>query len=381
MNPLHTINGFEAIFQHSPEAVCFAPGRVNLMGEHTDYNGGYVFPCALHLGIYGAAIRRTDRMLCFFSANFPHTGMVTYSLDDLALKGCWADYPVSVIRAFAAFGYPLSSGMEVYFSGDLPDGAGLSSSAALEVATGVLLRSLFALPLTQQELALIGQFAENRLIGVNCGIMDQFVCAMGQSGHALLLDTNTLSYQYVPLEQADLVIVNSGVRHSLASSSYNDRRRECETARAALEVPTLCSLTEETFADRCHKISDETCRRRAHHVVTENQRTLRSAQALRQGDLAAFGCLMNASHASLRDDYEVSCEELDFLVDTARSLSGVYGARMTGGGFGGCTVNLMEPNTTEPFASAIQNAYQMRYHRTPFIYPVRIGNGAHTIDY
>ena len=367
---------FEKQFRRKPEAVCFAPGRVNLIGEHTDYNGGHVFPCAINLGIYCAAARRNDRVLRFYSRNFPDTGECVYDLDALSAKGCWADYPVSVIRSFAAFGYTLDHGADLYYCGDLPDGAGLSSSAALEVATGVMLRELFKLPVTAQEVALIGQFAENRFIGVNCGIMDQFASAMGKSGHAILLDAHTLSFQYAPLGKAAVVIVNSGVRHSLASSAYNDRRRECETACKELDMPALCTLTTAEFEERKHLITDDICRRRARHAVYENRRVLEAVTRLKAGDLSGFGQLMNASHASLRDDYAVSCEELDFLAETAQKLDGVYGARMTGGGFGGCTVNLIEQSAVENFVKSIQTAYQSRFGVIPAIYPVTICDGA-----
>ncbi len=372
----HLMTGFETVFHTPPEAACFAPGRVNLIGEHTDYNGGHVLPCAIHLGIRCAAARRQDRVLRFFSRSYPETGVISVSLDALHTLNCWADYPVGVIRSFEAFGYRLPGGADLYFTSDLPDGAGLSSSAALETATGVMLRYLFSLPLTQQELAVLGQFAENRFIGVNCGIMDQFASAMGKSGHALLLDAHTLSYQYAPLGDAALVIVNSGVRHSLAASAYNDRRRECESARSLMKVPTLCSLTEEDFDSLSGRITDGSCLRRARHTVTENSRTLAAVQALTRGDKQAFGRLMNASHASLRDDFEVSCQELDFLAETAQGLAGVYGSRMTGGGFGGCTVSLMERGAEQAFIPAIQEAYRQRFHVTPAVYSVTACDGA-----
>ena len=371
---------FEKQFRRKAEITCFAPGRVNLIGEHTDYNGGHVFPCAINLGIYCAAARRHDSVLRFYSSNFPDTGECVYELDALSAKGCWADYPVSVIRAFAAFGYPIDHGADFYYCGDLPDGAGLSSSAALEVATGVMLRELFKLPVTAQEVALIGQFAENRFIGVNCGIMDQFASAMGKSGHAILLDAHTLSFQYASLGKAAVVIVNSGVKHSLASSAYNDRRRECETALKALKVSALCSLSPEELEEKKEMLADKVCYRRARHAVSENRRALEAAQALRGGDLTLFGKLMNASHTSLRDDYEVSCEELDFLVQTAQRIKGVYGARMTGGGFGGCTVNLLEPEAVGRFVTAIQAAYRERFDRIPEIYHVSAVDGAAIID-
>lgn len=376
---LQLISEFQTVYHTDPEAACFAPGRVNLIGEHTDYNGGHVFPCAIHLGIYCAASKRKDRTLRFYSQSFPGKGVLSYDLSHLHPQGCWADYPVGVIRAFEAFGYKLEGGGDFYFSGNLPDGAGLSSSAALEVAAGAMLRHLFSLPLTLQELALLGQFAENRFIGVNCGIMDQFASAMGKSGHAVLLNANTLSFQYAPLGDAALVIVNSGVKHSLASSAYNDRRRECETAAKQLRISTLCSLRPEEFDSRSALIADETCQRRARHVVYENQRALDSAKALLKGNFTEFGRLMNESHASLRDDYEVSCEELDFLAELAQGLEGVYGARMTGGGFGGCTVNLMEKASVKTFMITVQEAYQRKYHRVPAVYPVTVGDGVKMI--
>lgn len=367
---------FENRFHRVPETICFAPGRVNLIGEHTDYNGGHVFPCAIHLGIRCAAAERTDRELHFYSENYPEDGERIYFLDALHKQGGWSDYPASVVRAFEAFGYPLTHGADFVFKGDLPDGAGLSSSAALEVATGVALRELFSLPVTRQELALIGQFAENRFIGVNCGIMDQFASAMGRKKNAVLLDANTLSYQYAPLGNAALVIVNSGVRHSLASSAYNERRRECETAVRALNVPALCSLLPEQFEERKQMITDSICCRRARHAVYENRRVLDAVKLLGVGDLCGFGRLMNASHTSLRDDYAVSCEELDFLAETAQGLDGVYGARMTGGGFGGCTVNLMKRDAVDVFVKSMQTSYQSRFGIVPAIYPVTVCDGA-----
>ena len=371
---------FEKKYQRPHGTVCFAPGRVNLIGEHTDYNGGHVFPCAIDMGIYCAASRRCDGILRFYSENFRDTGIVTTSLGDLSNKECWADYPVSVVRAFKAYGYPLDNGADFYFSGDLPDGSGLSSSAALEVVTATALKELFHIPVTPQEIALIGQFAENRFIGVNCGIMDQFASAVGKRENAVLLNSATLEYEYAPLGKAALVIVNSGVRHSLASSAYNDRRRECESAAKALKVSFLCSLTPEEFENKKQHIADDICRKRARHAVYENARVLESAKALKSGDLTRFGMLMNESHRSLRDDYEVSCDELDFLAETAQSINGVYGSRMTGGGFGGCTVSLLERSAVEEFTEKIKNAYQSRFGIIPGIYAVKANDGAAVIE-
>ena len=373
---------FTELFGGDCTAACFAPGRVNLIGEHTDYNGGFVFPCALDRGIYCVARLRSDRRVLLYSENFARVGVVEASLDDLTGDGRWADYVKAVLNAFISYGYTLDRGMEIAYSGDLPDGAGLSSSAAMEVLTGTALKALFGLCVTPQEIALIGQFAENRFIGLNCGIMDQFASAMGRADHAILLDTHTLRCSYAPIpgDRAAVVIVNSGVKHSLASSAYNDRRRECETALAMLNTVTkadaLCALSPDEFERYQEAITDPIALRRARHAVYENARTIEAAQTLRDGDLAAFGRLMTASHISLRDDYEVSCPELDALVDAALRTDGVYGARMTGGGFGGCTVNLVQRDRVDDFVSAMTDFYQQTFHRPAPIYVVRIGDGA-----
>lgn len=367
---------FKKIFDKSPQVCCFAPGRVNLIGEHTDYNGGHVFPCAIHMGIHCAAGKRTDSKLRLYSGNFPDEGAVEYDLSSLSVCGCWADYPVSVVKALSAFGYGLPGGADMYFYGDLPDGAGLSSSAALEVVTACALSELYSIPVTGQLAAVIGQFAENRFIGVNCGIMDQFASAMGKKDSAILLDSDTLEYEYAPVSNASVVIVNSGVKHSLAASAYNQRRRECESACSDMKVPSLCSLSPEDFEERKQMISDSVCLRRAQHAVYENRRAIDAASALKQGDLELFGKLMVESHNSLRDLYEVSCEELDYLAGEAVKLPGVYGSRMTGGGFGGCTVNLMKPEAVKGFTQAIQSGYEKRFGIRPEVYIVRASDGA-----
>ena len=377
---------FASVYGRAPDVCGFAPGRVNLIGEHTDYNGGRVFPCALPLGIVCAAARRSDRTLRFYSANFPDAGTVVCSPDDLAADGRWCDYPKSVLITFGRFGLEIPGGADFVFEGDLPDGAGLSSSAALEVLTGTVLRALFRIPVTPQQIAVFGQFAENHFIGVNCGIMDQFASAMGKKGHAILLDTGTLAFSYAPVDprRAVIVLVNSGVKHALAASAYNDRRRECESALAALtrahpdrRIPALCALSPEDFSAMEGDIPDPVCRRRARHAVTENARTGQAADALRGGDIAAFGRLMNQSHASLRDDYDVSCPELDFLADAAQAMDGVYGARMTGGGFGGCTVNLVRPDAADEFIRQIKAAYRVAFGLEAATCTVTPCDGAH----
>ena len=279
---------FSQVFGREPDVYAFAPGRVNLIGEHTDYNGGYALPCALNLGIEGAARLRDDRTIRLYSANFPDKGIAEIPLLS-NICGEWTDYPLSVIRTFAAMGYVIDRGADFVFSGNLPDGSGLSSSAALEVLAGILLRELYGFSVTSQELAVFGQFAENRFIGVNCGIMDQFASAMGKSGSAILLDSATLDYSYAPFPENDaaLVIVNSGVKHSLASSAYNDRRRECESALADInkvkKASSLCALSVDEFERYKDSIINPVCRKRAKHAVYENHRTKQAADALRNG--------------------------------------------------------------------------------------------------
>ena len=302
------------------------------------------------------------------------------------LCGEWTDYPLSVIRTFAAMGYRTDRGANFVFSGNLPDGSGLSSSAALEVLTGLLLKELYGFPVTAQELAVFGQFAENRFIGVNCGIMDQFASAMGKSGCAILLDSATLGYSDAPFSEKDaaLVIVNSGVKHSLASSAYNDRRRECETALADInkvkKALLLCTLSVDEFERYKDSIKNPVCRKRARHAVYENHRTKQAADALRNGDLTEFGRLMRESHLSLKDDYEVSCAELDFLAEAAWSFDGVYGARMTGGGFGGCTVNLIKKDSLDSFVGTVSEKYREEFGKDAQIFAVEISGGARVIS-
>lgn len=366
----------------------FAPGRVNLIGEHTDYNGGHVFPCALTMGIWGAARRREDRTLRLYSLNFPEAGVVETSLDDLVYRkeAGWTNYLKGVLWAFGEKGFSIPAGFDMAVGGNIPDGAGLSSSAALEVLTGVLLRDLFDLPVGPVEIARIGQFAENHFNGVNCGIMDQFASAMGKKDCAIFLDTADLSYEYVPVSLADarIVIANSNVRHSLAGSEYNVRRQQCEAALAQLQqvigIETLGDLNGEMFEVYQAAIPDPVERKRAKHAVYENQRTREAVWALKENDLESFGRLMNASHVSLRDDYEVSCPELDVLAEEAWKIPGVFGSRMTGGGFGGCTVSIVRTECVETFLRQVGAAYTERTGKTADFYVAEIGPGAGVLD-
>ena len=365
----------------------FAPGRVNLIGEHTDYNGGHVFPCALTLGTYGIVRSRSDRKLRFYSANFERLGVIETSLDELVPdpKANWTNYPKGVMWAFEKRGYKLTHGLDILIYGNIPNGSGLSSSASLEVLTGVILKDTYGFDVSMVDIALIGQDSENNFNGCNCGIMDQFASAMGKKDHAIFLDTNTLHYEYAPvvLEDAKIVITNSKVKHSLVDSAYNDRRNECETAlkelKTAVKIESLGELTEEEYEAHKDVIKDAVRQKRAKHAVYENQRTIRAVEALKNQDVELFGKLMNASHESLRYDYEVSCEEIDILVDLAQAMPGVLGSRITGGGFGGCTVSIVKNDAVDTFISEIGKTYQEKVGHEAEFYVVDIGDGASVI--
>ena len=367
--------------------VYFAPGRVNLIGEHTDYNGGHVFPCALTIGTYGAARKREDHKLHFYSMNFEKAGLLEADADALgeAKESDWTNYPKGVIWAFEKRGFKMPCGMDMVIFGNIPNGSGLSSSASLEVLTGYILRDLYGFDVTNVDLALIGQYAENNYNGMNCGIMDQFASAMGKKDNAIFLDTADLSYEYAPLvlEGAKVVVTNSKVKHSLVNSAYNQRRSECETALAELQkvvdITGLGDLSEEEFEKHKSAIEDEVRVRRARHAVCENQRTIRAVEALKKNDVKLFGELMNASHVSLRDDYEVSCEEIDILVEEAWKIPGVIGSRITGGGFGGCTVSIVKDEAIDTFQEQLEKAYQEKTGKTAEFYIVEIGDGPYIL--
>lgn len=382
------IEKFKKIFGDEGEIYSyFAPGRVNLIGEHTDYNGGHVFPCALTLGTYGIARKREDNKLRFYSLNFEDVGVVESSLDDLTpyKEAGWTNYPKGVMWAFEKKGYSIPCGLDVLIYGNIPNGSGLSSSASLEVLTGLILKDMFELDLSMIDVALIGQYSENNFNGCNCGIMDQFASAMGKKDNAIFLDTVSLEYEYAPvvLEDAKIVIVNSKVKHSLVDSAYNDRRNECETAlkelQEVIKVQTLGDLTEAEFEAHKDAIKSDIRQKRAKHAVYENQRTIRAVAALKTNDVETFGKLMNASHVSLRDDYEVSCEEIDILVNLAWEIDGVIGSRITGGGFGGCTVSIVKNDAVERFVDEIGKAYEEKVGHKAEFYVVDIGEGAHVL--
>lgn len=365
--------------------VFFAPGRVNMIGEHTDYNGGHVFPCALTIGTYGVARKRDDDKLNFFSLNYAQFGTIHSNLDDLKpyKAANWTNYPKGVMWSLITRGYKFDKGFDYMIYGNIPSGSGLSSSASLEVLTGLMLKNLYRFEnLDMVEIAKVGQHAENAYCGMNCGIMDQFASAMGKKDHAIFLDTATLHYEYAPivLENAKIVITNSKVKHSLVDSKYNERRSQCETALADLQkvidIKTLGDLSEEEFETNKDAIVDPVCRIRAKHAVYENQRTINAVAALKEGNVELFGKLMNASHVSLRDDYEVSCEEIDILVDLAWSVPGVIGSRITGGGFGGCTVSIVGNDAVDTFKKVVGDTYEKKVGHKAEFYVVDIGAGA-----
>lgn len=366
----------------------FAPGRVNLIGEHTDYNGGHVFPCALTIGTYGIIRPRADRKLRFYSVNFSGLGILETSLDELVPEEAadWTNYPKGVMWTFEKRGYHLPTGADILIYGDIPAGSGLSSSASLEVLTGLMLRDTFGFDISMVDLALIGQYSENNFNGMNCGIMDQFASAMGKKDCAIFLDTATLEYEYAPIKLPDakIVITNSKVKHSLVSSAYNDRRRECETAlkelQAVVDIKTLGDLTEEQFEAHKDAIQDPVCRKRAKHAVYENQRTIRAVDALKANDIETFGRLMNETHISLRDDFEVSCAETDLLAELAWQVPGVLGSRITGGGFGGCTVSIVKNESVDLFIQSLDRPYEEKTGHKAEFYVVDVGDGAHALD-
>lgn len=367
--------------------VFYAPGRVNLIGEHLDYNGGYVFPAALDFGTTLIVRPRSDGKVQFASTNLPYEASIDYSEIGKAKTGEWVDYPIGVLVELAKKDLPVSGGYDLLFHGDIPNGSGLSSSASIEVVTGYAFLSLLGGDTDKVEIALLSQRAENQYVGVNSGIMDQFAVANGKRDHAILLMCDTLEYSLVPFVTGayKLVIGNTNKKRGLVDSKYNERRSQCDEALAILkqEVPSLSYLAElkpEQFELHQDKITDETVRRRARHVVEENQRVLDSVEVLKNNDLKQFGLFMNDSHASLRDLYEVSCEELDVMVEEALRIPGTLGSRMTGAGFGGCTVSLVHEDDVERFIREVGEAYTARTGLTGEFYVCSIGNGVEELE-
>ena len=379
---------FATVFGAEAEHTFFSPGRINLIGEHTDYNGGHVFPAAISLGTYGAARKRDDKTLRFYSANFEDQGIIEVPLENLRFEKThnWTNYPKGVLHFLQKAGHVIDKGMDIYVSGNIPNGSGLSSSASLELLTGIIVEKLFDLKLERLDLVKIGKQTENEFIGVNSGIMDQFAIGMGADQRAIYLDTNTLEYDLVPLELKDnvVVIMNTNKRRELADSKYNERRAECEKAveelKQKLSIATLGELNEWDFDEYSYLIQDENRLKRARHAVLENQRTLQAQAALQAGDLEKFGRLMNASHVSLEHDYEVTGLELDTLAHTAWEQEGVLGARMTGAGFGGCAIALVRKDAVEAFQKNVGQKYEEVVGYAPSFYIAEIAGGSRVLD-
>lgn len=367
--------------------VFFSPGRVNLIGEHTDYNGGNVFPCALSFGTYGAISLRNDKTVRMYSDNFKDLGVITFNIDELIHdeKHDWANYPKGVIDVLRKYGYNVECGFDMVVFGNIPNGAGLSSSASLELLMAVMANDLFDFNIDRVDLVKYCQEAENKFVGVNCGIMDQFAIGMGKEDSAILLDCNNLNYSYskVDLKDEVIIIANTNKRRGLADSKYNERRTECETSlkelQTELKINSLGELTEEEFENNKHLIKDELRVKRAKHAVYENQRTLKAVKALENNDIKTFGKLMNDSHISLRDDYEVTGEELDILVELAWKHEGTIGARMTGAGFGGCTVSIVKKSMGDDFINTVGNGYREIIGYDADFYVANIGDGTREI--
>lgn len=375
---------FKELFGYEAESKFFSPGRVNLIGEHTDYNGGHVFPCAIHKGTYALVKKRDDKKFRMYSENFENLGIIEFLLDNLVneKKHKWVNYPKGVVKMFIEAGYKIDSGFDVLFYGNIPNGSGLSSSASIEIVTSIILKDLYNLDIDMVEMVKLSQKAENQFIGVNSGIMDQFAVGMGKKDNAILLDCNTLKYSYAPVILKDevLVIGNTNKKRGLADSKYNERRAECEEAlkdlQKELDIQSLGELSIEEFNKNEKLIKNEINRKRAKHTVYENQRTIKAQKELMEGNLKEFGRLMNESHVSLRDDYEVTGIELDTMVEIAWNQEGVIGSRMTGAGFGGCTISIVKKDAVDKFIANVGKEYKERVGLNADFYIVNIIDGA-----
>ncbi len=379
---------FTELFKQTDMEAFFSPGRINLIGEHTDYNGGNVFPCAITLGTYGLAAKREDKTLNFYSENFAELGIISIDLDNLEYNAAdrWTNYPKGMIKFLKESGYDINQGLDILYYGNIPNGAGLSSSASIELLTGFIVQTLFGLDIDRLELIKTGQRVENEFIGVNSGIMDQFAVGKGKKDTAILLDCNTLDYELIPvvLENHSIVIMNTKKRRELADSKYNERRSECDQALAELQkvltISSLGELDEQTFDQHQSILSNATILKRARHAVTENQRTLKASVALKAGNLEEFGQLMNESHISLRDDYEVTGPELDKMVQAAWDQPGILGARMTGAGFGGCAIAIVENNKIDEFIDQVGKQYLDQIGYPGEFYIAQISDGPKLLE-
>ena len=380
---------FEEVYGSSEGArVYFAPGRVNLIGDHTDYNGGHVFPCALTIGTYVVARKREDKKLQFYSMNYPENGITEGTLGDLKYRRSngWTNYPIGILWTYARKGYKIHNGFDMMLYGNIPSSAGLGTSASIGVALGLMIREMFGIDdITNTDIALFGQYAENEFHGINCGIMDQFASAMGKKGYAIFLDTSDLRYEYAPIDMSEyaLVITNSHKARGAFDAKYNERRMECERALAELQsviaIHSLGELTPECYEQVKEMIVEPVLVRRAAHAVYENQRTIDAIKALKENDIMKFGQLMIESHKSLKENYEVTGKELDVLVEEALKVPGVIGSRMTGGGFGGCTVSLMKKDAVEMFTIEVGKNYTEKTGYYADFYNVEMGDGARVL--
>ncbi len=376
---------FTALFGDGATANYFSPGRINLIGEHTDYNGGYVFPAAISIGTFGVARKRADSLVKVYSLNFETVGVIEFSLENELVntpEANWGNFVKGYLLKLKEAGHAIQTGFELVIEGTIPNGSGLSSSASLELLVGTVVNDLYHLGLDKLTLVQLGQKVENEFIGVNSGIMDQFAIGFGEIGKAILLDTNTLKYELVPAEFGDykIVIMNTNKRRELADSKYNERRSECEEAlkrlQTKLDITALGQLTPTEFEENRALIGDVTLEKRAKHAVYENERTKLAKACLEAGELQAFGQLLNASHESLKNDYEVTGIELDTLAETAQGLSGVLGARMTGAGFGGCGIALVATSEIETFITKLSATYLEKIGYAVSFYVATIADGA-----
>ncbi len=375
---------FEKQFNNTPTASYFSPGRVNLIGEHIDYNGGYVFPCAITQGTYGVARKRDDKIVRCYSLNFPDLGPIEFDLDEIIYDEAdeWVEYVKGMVQFTIEAGHSIDTGFDLVIYGNIPNGAGLSSSASLELLVGVLLEDLYQLNIDRLDLIQMGQKVENEIIGVNSGIMDQFVIGKGQKDMAIYLNTDTLDYEMVPADFKDnvLLIMNTNKRRELAGSKYNERRQECERAlenlQSEADIHTLGELTSEQFEEMKELLTDEVLLKRARHVVYENERVRETVEVLKRGSLERFGELLTASHKSLKEDYEITGVELDTIVETALSQEGVLGARMTGAGMGGCAIALVNQEKVEDVIEKVQEIYTEEIGYEASFYIAEVGDGA-----
>lgn len=381
-------NRFKEIFNLEAERSFFTPGRINLIGEHIDYSGGNVFPTAITFGTYAVVTKRNDKIVRLYSESFEAHGIVEVNLDTLVFdeKDNWANYPKGVLKMLLDAGYKLEKGFDAVFFGNIPNGAGLSSSASLEVLTGLIATTLNDVEIEMLDIVKLAQKAENEFVGVQCGIMDQFAVGMAKKDSAMLLNTNTLEYSYVPVNLEDniIVIMNTNKRRGLADSAYNERRSQCETALNLLQSVEhkdyLCDYSLDFLEENKSLITDPLVYKRAHHAITENERSLKASSVLLENDLKSFGRLMNESHVSLRDDYDVTGIELDTIVQAAWDHPATIGARVTGAGFGGCAIAIVKQDSVDDFIESVQSTYSKTIGYKADFYVASIGQGAHEIE-